>query len=232
MNDYQSFMTMKIHRSDIHESYYNPRKISDENRKKLKKAIKENGLVMPLVWNKRTGNCVAGHQRLSILDELNKTQDYQIEVAVIDVDEQKEVELNVFLNNQSAMGEWDTDLLIDLKETFPELDFNKNLGFNDFDLDFIGIEKEEKPKKDYKQREDQFEQYKADFDQFKKDVKQKELIEGNSVSHPERNDKCLTIIFNNNIEKHDFMRNINQKEKNKFIKYDDFIDVIKEEYRV
>ena len=232
MNDYQSFMTMKIHRSEIQEAFYNPRKISDENRRKLKKAIKENGLVMPLVWNKRTGNCVSGHQRLSILDELNKTQDYQIEVAVIDVDEQKEVELNIFLNNQSAMGEWDTDLLIDLKETFPDLDFNNDLGFNDFDLDFIGIGKEEKPKKEYKQREDQFEQYKSDFDQFKKDVKQKELIEGNSVAYPERNDKCLTIIFNNNIVKHDFMRGINQKENEKFIKYDDFIDVIKEEYRV
>ena len=232
MNDYQSFMTMKIHRSEIQEAFYNPRKISDENRKKLKKAIKENGLVMPLVWNKRTGNCVSGHQRLSILDELNKTQDYQIEVAVIDVDEQKEVELNIFLNNQSAMGEWDTDLLIDLKETFPELDFNNDLGFNDFDLDFIGIVKEEKPKKEYKQREDQFEKYKSDFDQYKKDVKQQELIEGNSVAYPERNDKCFTIIFNNNIEKHDFMRGINQKENEKFIKYDDFIDVVKEEYRV
>lgn len=48
--------------------------------------------------NKRTGlTVVSGHQRLSVMDELQKfpDNDYRIRVDVIDVDEQQEKELNI-----------------------------------------------------------------------------------------------------------------------------------------
>jgi hypothetical protein len=233
MNDYQNFKMQKINRNEINEAYYNPRKIKKENREKLKKMIKKNGLIMPLIWNKRTGNCVSGHQRLSILDELNKNNEYQLEVATIDVDEQKEVELNIFLNNTSTMGEWDKEMLIDLRETFPDLNFEIDLGFEKFDLDFFEIPYEKKEiNKNYENRIDQFEQYKSDFDDYKKNIKEQEKINGNSKFYPERNNKMLTIIFENNIQKKEFMQLINKKEMDKFCKYEEIIDILKNDYRL
>jgi len=70
--------------------------------------------VETLVWNKRTGRLVSGHQRLGILDELEGGSDYKLQVAAIDVDEREEKRLNVFLNNPEAMGEFDIDGLEDL----------------------------------------------------------------------------------------------------------------------
>lgn len=80
-------------------------------RKKLRDKIKKDGLVQPLIWNRRTGNLVGGHQRLSVIDDLEGSQDYSLTVAVVEVDDKTERELNVFLNNQSAMGAWDFDAL-------------------------------------------------------------------------------------------------------------------------
>src|SRR4030067_1876113 len=104
-SSYENFSIERIKRSAIHPSDYNPRIISDTNFKKLKKRIKNDGMIMPIVVNKRTGNIVSGHQRIVILDDLNKNQDYDLQVSYIDVDEKKEIELNIFLNNKSAMGE-------------------------------------------------------------------------------------------------------------------------------
>lgn len=103
-----------IARSEIHGADYNPRVIDDAARKRLMKAIKQDGLIGPLVWNERTGNLVSGHQRLGILDQLEKSQDYALAVTVIDVDERKEKELNVKFNNPSMQGDWDVDALANL----------------------------------------------------------------------------------------------------------------------
>ncbi len=57
----------------INLAVYNPRKDlqpGDADYEKLKKSILEFDMVEPLVWNKRTGNLVGGHQRLKILKEL------------------------------------------------------------------------------------------------------------------------------------------------------------------
>ena len=59
--------------------------------------------------NKRTGlTVVSGHQRLSVMDELQKfpDNDYRIRVDVIDVDEKQEKELNILMNNPNAQGTW------------------------------------------------------------------------------------------------------------------------------
>lgn len=85
--------------------------IDKHARKKLKDKISKVGLIGPLIWNKKTGNLVGGHQRLSILDELEGRQDYSLTVAVCDLTEKQEKDMNVFLNNQSAMGSFDFDAL-------------------------------------------------------------------------------------------------------------------------
>ena len=111
---FQKGETRTISRSEVHGAPYNPRVIDDAARKRLLKAIKQDGLIGTLIWNERTGNIVSGHQRLSILDQLEKSQDYALVVTVINVDERKEKALNVQMNNQSMQGDWDLDLLANL----------------------------------------------------------------------------------------------------------------------
>lgn len=124
-----------MRRSDITEAPYNPRVIGDEEKKRLKQAIRKHGLVEPLVYNKRTGHLVSGHQRLSILDSLEQSQDYELLVSVIDVDERTEAELNVQLNNPSMQGSWDFDLLADMSDEFGIS--MEDFGFSEFDVDYM-----------------------------------------------------------------------------------------------
>ena len=125
---------MELNRSAIHFADYNPRKLSDESRKTLKRGIKKFGLVGGIVVNKRTGlTVVSGHQRLSVMDELQKFPDnnYRIRVDVIDVDEQQEKELNILMNNPNAQGTWDFDALARI---VPDIDWK------DADLNMIGVD--------------------------------------------------------------------------------------------
>ena len=135
MSKYQRFKVESIHRSQIQKASYNPRLIDENNKKKLEEGIKDNGLVEPLVWNKRTGNLVSGHQRLSILDKLERSKDYELDVSVVDVDEKTEKKLNVQLNNQSMMGDFDYDMLGELASEFDG--GLSDLGFSDFDIEMM-----------------------------------------------------------------------------------------------
>ena len=114
LSKYIKSESVELNRSAIHFAVYNPRKLSNESRKTLKRGIKKFGLVGGIVVNKRTGlTVVSGHQRLSVMDELQKfpDNDYYIRVDVIDVNEQQEKELNILMNNPNAQGTWDFDAL-------------------------------------------------------------------------------------------------------------------------
>lgn len=92
LSKYIKSESVELNRSAIRFADYNPRKLSEESRKTLKRGIKKFGLVGGIVVNKRTGlTVVSGHQRLSVMDELQKfpDNDYKIRVDVIDVDEQQ-----------------------------------------------------------------------------------------------------------------------------------------------
>ena len=139
LSKYIKSESMELNRSAIHFSDYNPRKLSDESRKTLKRGIKKFGLVGGIVVNKRTGlTVVSGHQRLSVMDELQKfpDNDYRIRVDVIDVDEKQEKELNILMNNPNAQGSWDYDALARL---VPDIDY-KDAGLTDADLNMIGCD--------------------------------------------------------------------------------------------
>lgn len=127
LTKHQRFEIAVIGRGEIQNAPYNPRRISDSARSRLRRGIKDHGLVEPLVWNKRTGHMVSGHQRLTILDSLERGQDYQITVSVVDVPLEEEVRLNVQLNNDAMMGEWDLELLKEVTEQF-DVPFEE-LGF-------------------------------------------------------------------------------------------------------
>lgn len=107
----EAFTMRELHRSELKNATYNPRTINDKERDKLKGALAKHGLVAPITWNKRTGNIVGGHQRISIMDSLMGKSDYSLSVAVIDVEEAREKELNILLNNSQAQGSWDMDML-------------------------------------------------------------------------------------------------------------------------
>lgn len=128
----------ELKRSTIQLADYNPRKLSDESRKTLKRGIKKFGLVGGIIVNKRTSTLVSGHQRLSVMDELQKypENDYRIRVDVIDVDDKQEKELNILLNNPNAQGTWDYDAL---RELIPDIDY-KTAGLNEADLNMIGCD--------------------------------------------------------------------------------------------
>lgn len=142
LNKFFKSETVEILRSKIRPSDYNPRTISKEARLSLKRSIKAYGVVGGMVWNKLSTNLVSGHQKLSILDELNgydqktKANDYLLKVEAISVDLKTEKELNIFFNNPSSQGEWDYDKL---RELIPDIDY-KSAGLTDEDLNIIGID--------------------------------------------------------------------------------------------
>lgn len=132
---HQRFEVVRMRRSEIQEATYNPRTITEQNRKKLRKKISAVGLLEPVVVNRRTGTLVSGHKRLAILDGLERGRDYALDVSVVDLDERQEREMNVFFNNTSAMGEYDLDLLADL-HLEAGIDFEA-MGFEEYDIDVL-----------------------------------------------------------------------------------------------
>ena len=117
--------------TQINPAPYNPRqdlKPGDAEYEKLKKSINEFGYVEPLVWNKRTGTLVGGHQRLKVLIDQGASE---IDVSVVDLPIQKEKALNLALNKIS--GRWSEDKLAELiseLNTTPDFD----MSLTGFDL--------------------------------------------------------------------------------------------------
>ena len=128
-------------RSQITLAAYNPRKISDTARKQLKANLKRVGLMGGIVWNEDTGNLVSGHQKVSIMDEVNRynlqthENDYKLNVEVVHLDLKTEKEQNLFMNNKAVQGEFDDDLLIQMLDG---IEF-ENAGFDSFDMELLGI---------------------------------------------------------------------------------------------
>jgi hypothetical protein len=108
---HEGYEIVEVHRSQLQNAPYNPRIISDKARDRIRHNIRRVGLLEPLIWNKRTGNIVGGHQRLSIIDGLEGTKDYTLHVAQVDLDEKAEKEQNIALNNTEMQGEWDLEKL-------------------------------------------------------------------------------------------------------------------------
>lgn len=141
VNKVQQAEVRQVMRSQITLAPYNPRKITPEARKLLKDNLKRVGLLGGIVWNEDTGNLVSGHQRVSVMDEINRydpeTQehDYPITVSVVHFDEKTEKEQNLFANNRNAQGEFDDDML---RTMLTGIDYSY-AGFDDFDLQLLGL---------------------------------------------------------------------------------------------
>ena len=119
---------------DLIPADYNPRKDlkpGDPEYEKLRRSIDEFGYVEPIVWNRRTGRVVGGHQRLKVLIAAGITE---IDCVVVDLSEVKEKALNISLNKIS--GSWDEEKLALVISDLQLVDFDVSLtGFDPDELD-------------------------------------------------------------------------------------------------
>ena len=115
----------------INPAPYNPRldlKPGDAAYEKLKRSLDEFGCVEPLVWNRRTGNLVGGHQRFKVLLARGESE---VDVSVVDLPSEREKALNVALNKIS--GDWDPRKLAELLDELTKVE-NFDVQLTGFDL--------------------------------------------------------------------------------------------------
>ena len=239
-NKYFKSDTVEIMRSQIRLANYNPRIIDEDGKRQLKRSIKKYGIVGGIVVNSATDNTiVGGHQKISILDELNKypEKDYSLKVEIISVDEKTEKELNITLNNPNVGGQWDYDKM---RELIPDIDY-KSAGLTENDLDIIGVDyilktegendiaeelnKLNKPVQDLHNeelRERQSER--AEKVQHMKDVKAQ--VKENSQKTVEDMDAYIMLSFDTYQSKVDFMNRFGYRPDDKFIKGEVFGDMV------
>lgn len=148
--------TIKI--TDLKPAEYNPRRISEEDYKKLKNSISTFGLVDPIIVNLKNMHIVGGHQRYDVLlDEHMLDNDFVAELPMIrlgDVgfvftdtslsieDDAHEKALNLALNKIS--GEWDNDKLAEVLEELELSPIDIQLtGFSEPELEELNIDNTE-----------------------------------------------------------------------------------------
>lgn len=125
--------------NDLKPAEYNPRQLTEDQHKHLTESIKKFGLVDPIIVNNhkdRKNIVIGGHQRLKIAQELGFDT---VPVVYLDLDPEREKELNLRLNRN--LGQWDFDTLAN---NF-EVDYLLNLGFTESELglDFLKDELED-----------------------------------------------------------------------------------------
>jgi hypothetical protein len=131
--------------TELQPASYNPRKISIEAFQGLGKSIEKFGLLIPIVWNKRTGNVVGGHQRLRYLTEIGETE---TDVVVVDLDDNEEVALNISLNNKALRGEFTKDVVELLERT----EYQIGSAFDEVMLSDLFKDMEKKFEKELKEK--------------------------------------------------------------------------------
>ena len=105
---------------------------------RLARSLDEFELVQPLVWNRRTGNLVGGHQRKAILQARGETE---VACVVVDLDDDRERALNIALNNDRVGGAFDPAGLQAVLEGLRDAPLDETLtGFDAADLSEMLLE--------------------------------------------------------------------------------------------
>lgn len=199
---HQRYVIETVRRSSIKEHPQNPRIINDSAKKKLRDKMKDVGLLQPLIVNRTTGYLLSGHQRMATLDSLERYKDgkndYGVEVSMVELGEKEELEMLVFLNNPSSMGQWNTELLADLGDlvSFDDMGFDRvdiEMMF-DGDARFETLFEDAAPVKETK---DALENIKADRAAMKDDKSQSQSV-----------DYYVTVICKDQPEKENLMKHL------------------------
>lgn len=140
----------KINLIDLEIADYNPRQISDRNLEKLRDSIHSFGFVDPIIINLKNNRIIGGHQRYKVLmedydnnKELNLYRLGDVGWAFPDTDisinsEEQEKALNIILNQNNLMGEWDNEKLKGIFKDLNDVDFDLELtGFEDFEIELF-----------------------------------------------------------------------------------------------
>lgn len=130
---------------DLTKNGYNPRKLSESERRDLEKSIKEFGAVVPIVLNigSRTNIIIGGEQRLKIYADLGIAEvECMIPSRELTLEEEKELNLRLNKNtgswNEELLKEFDMDMLLDVgfgDEELQNLFDDVDMAEDDFDLD-------------------------------------------------------------------------------------------------
>ena len=130
---------------DLTKNGYNPRKLSESERRDLEKSIKEFGAVVPIVLNigSRTNIIIGGEQRLKIYADLGIAEvECMIPSQELTLEEEKELNLRLNKNtgswNEELLKEFDMDMLLDVgfgDEELQNLFDDVDMAEDDFDLD-------------------------------------------------------------------------------------------------
>jgi len=114
--------------SELIPADYNPREIDEEEAAGLRNSLEHFGNVQPIVWNKRSGNVVGGHQRLKILKEFGAKT---VDITEVNLSPEEEKALNITLNNPGITGRFTDDLELQIKELQKEIpDLTKDLNID------------------------------------------------------------------------------------------------------
>ena len=123
----------------LNPAAYNPRKKlkpGDKTYEDIKRSMQDFGLVQNLIWNKRTGNLIAGHQRLTVGKREFGWK--QAPCCVVDLPIEQEKALNVVMNKVGE-GNWSmtklADLLAELGQN-PQIELT-DLGFSESELEAL-----------------------------------------------------------------------------------------------
>ena len=139
----------KIKLTDIVPADYNPRHISNEEKKKLENSIDNFGIVEPILINLSNNRIIGGHQRFDVLfDQHLLDNDLYAEVNLLRLNESfgwvfpdndktlesedMEKALNLVLNRVS--GDWDQNKLHVIFQDLKESGFNQ-MGLTGFNND-------------------------------------------------------------------------------------------------
>ena len=134
---------------DVVPSVYNPRRMLDEDKVKLKNNLKRFGLIDPIIINLKNNCIIGGHQRFDVLKDSGVKEFYLIELGDIGwlftttdlevIDSDYEKALNISLNK--ITGEFDTVKLRSLMEDLQLRRFDLSLiGFDDLELKKLDID--------------------------------------------------------------------------------------------
>jgi hypothetical protein len=113
---------------DLIKNGYNPRKLSENERRDLEKSIQEFGTVVPIVLNigSRANTIIGGEQRVKVYADLG-IEEVECMVPSRELSLEEERELNLRLNKNT--GSWDEELLKDF-----DMSVLLDVGFGDEEL--------------------------------------------------------------------------------------------------
>lgn len=129
---------VKMKTSDLCPADYNPRKDlqpGDPEYEDLDRSIEEFGLVLPPIFNTRTGRLVGGHQRLKPYTAKGATE---VDTVIVDLSEEDEKILNIALNK--ITGRWDYEKLGELLAEIQAAGGLENTGFKDWEVEALNVD--------------------------------------------------------------------------------------------